>query len=76
MTHLLYPIQEAPEPWQGGFLKRSINHIIHCRVLWETDITVFAGQAMQNSTVHLPAAAQELEYTISAYFEGKVSTSS
>ena len=48
--------------------RRSLNHIIHCRMPWKAASTVFAGQAMQTSTVHpLTAAARMRNTNISAH---------
>ena len=41
-------------------MKRSLNHIIYCRMVFEAASTVFSGQAMQTPTVQPPAAATKL----------------
>ena len=72
MTRPLYLTQEAPTRWwQAGFLKRSLNHITHCRMSWKADSTVVAGQAMQTSTVHPPTAAAIVMNTKKKSFNSK-----
>ena len=58
----IYSIQPGrlQNRWQAGFLKRSLNHVIHCRMPWKAASTVFAGQAMQTPILSiLPPQRQE-----------------
>ena len=52
-------------------MKRGLSHIIHCRKSWKAAGTVFAGQAMQTSTLHTPTAVARMRNTnISAHSKG------
>ena len=54
VMRLLYLTQDRGSRTNGWpiFLKRSLNHIIHCRMPLIAASTVFTGHAMQTQTVH------------------------